>query len=145
MPSFLAFGAAALAEIAGRFAFRAWLRLGRSAWWPLPGLARLALFAVLLTRAESAAAGRAYAACGGICVAAALLWLWAVEAVRPDRWDLLGAAVILGGAAIILFGPRPAWAAGQTCGRAAHPPWSRATLEGSSLRCVVSSRPSPPR
>ena len=65
-----------------------------------------AAFAVLLTRAESAAAGRAYAAYGGVYVAASLLWLWAVEGVRPDRWDLLGAAVVLAGAAVILFGPR---------------------------------------
>jgi small multidrug resistance family-3 protein len=106
--SFAAFAGAALAEIAGCFAFWAWLRLGRSAWWLVPGLAALALFAVLLTRAESAAAGRAYAAYGGVYVAASLLWLWGVEGVRPDRWDLLGAAVVLAGAAVILFGPRAA-------------------------------------
>src|SRR3546814_4502477 len=51
-------------------------------------------------------AGRAYAAYGGVYIAAALLWLWAVEGAKPDRWDLIGAAVCLGGAAIILFGPR---------------------------------------
>jgi small multidrug resistance family-3 protein len=106
--SFAAFAGAALAEIAGCFAFWAWLRLGRSAWWLVPGLAALALFAVLLTRAESAAAGRAYAAYGGVYVAASLLWLWGAEGVRPDRWDLLGAAVVLAGAAVILFGPRAA-------------------------------------
>jgi small multidrug resistance family-3 protein len=106
--SFAAFAGAALAEIAGCFAFWAWLRLGRSAWWLVPGLASLALFAVLLTRAESAAAGRAYAAYGGVYVAASLLWLWGIEGVRPDRWDLLGAAVVLAGAAVILFGPRAA-------------------------------------
>jgi small multidrug resistance family-3 protein len=106
--SFAAFAGAALAEIAGCFAFWAWLRLGRSAWWLVPGLAALALFAVLLTRAESAAAGRAYAAYGGVYVAASLLWLWGAEGVRPDRWDLLGTAVVLAGAAVILFGPRAA-------------------------------------
>jgi small multidrug resistance family-3 protein len=106
--SFAAFAGAALAEIAGCFAFWAWLRLGRSAWWLVPGLAALALFAVLLTRAEGAAAWRAYAAYGGVYVAASLLWLWGVEGVRPDRWDLLGAAVVLAGAAVILFGPRAA-------------------------------------
>jgi small multidrug resistance family-3 protein len=106
--SFAAFAGAALAEIAGCFAFWAWLRLGRSAWWLVPGLAALALFAVLLTRAESAAAGGAYTAYGGVYVAASLLWLWGAEGVRPDRWDLLGAAVVLAGAAVILFGPRAA-------------------------------------
>ena len=97
---------AALAEIGGCFAFWAWARLGRSAVWLAPGVASLALFALALTWIESAAAGRAYAAYGGVYVAASLLWLWLAEGVRPDRWDLTGGAVVLLGAAVILFGPR---------------------------------------
>lgn len=108
MISIAAYVGAALAEIAGCFAFWAWLRLGKSALWAIPGLAALALFALLLTRVESAFAGRAYAAYGGVYIAASLFWLWLVEGSRPDRWDLIGAVVCLGGAAIILFGPRPA-------------------------------------
>ncbi len=68
----------------------------------------LALFAYLLTLVDSSAAGRAYAAYGGAYIAASLLWLWAIEGVRPDRWDLVGATICLAGAAIILFGPRTA-------------------------------------
>jgi small multidrug resistance family-3 protein len=98
--------AAALAEIAGCFAFWAWLRLGRSALWLVPGMVSLALFAWLLTRVDAAAAGRAYAAYGGVYIATSLLWLWGAEGVRPDRWDLAGAGVALVGAAIVLFGPR---------------------------------------
>ena len=98
---------AALAEIAGCFAFWAWLRLGRSWLWLVPGLAALALFAFALTRVEVDAAGRAYAAYGGIYIAVALVWLWLVEGMRPDRWDLLGGAICLAGAAIILWAPRP--------------------------------------
>ena len=97
---------AALAEIAGCFGFWMWLRLGRSALWLVPALASLAAFAWLLTLADSAAAGRAYAAYGGVYIAASLAWLWAVEGVRPDRWDLVGASVCLVGAGIILLGPR---------------------------------------
>ena len=97
---------AALAEIGGCFAFWAWLRLGKSALWTVPGVASLCLFAWLLTLAEADQAGRAYAACGGVYIISALLWLWAAEGVRPDRWDVLGAALCLGGAAIILWGPR---------------------------------------
>ena len=108
MTSILAYIGAALAEIAGCFAFWAWLRLDRTAWWLIPGMASLALFAYLLTLVDSSAAGRAYAAYGGVYIAASLLWLWAIEGVRPDRWDLAGAAVCLTGAAIILFGPRSA-------------------------------------
>jgi small multidrug resistance family-3 protein len=106
VPTVAAYLVAAVAEIAGCFAFWAWLRLGRSAWWLVPGMAALALFAVALTRVEADAAGRAYAAYGGVYIAASLAWLWAVEGARPDRWDLIGAAVCLTGAAIILLGPR---------------------------------------
>ncbi|ODT17140.1 MAG: hypothetical protein ABS35_26495 [Kaistia sp. SCN 65-12] len=98
--------AAALAEIAGCFAFWAWLRLGRSVWWLVPGALSLALFAALLTFVPVAAAGRAYAAYGGIYIALSLVWLWLAEGVRPDRFDIAGAMVCLGGAAIILFAPR---------------------------------------
>lgn len=104
--TFLLYIAAALAEIAGCFAFWAWLRLDRSPLWILPGLAALALFAWLLTMAQPAHAGRAFAAYGGLYIACALGWLWAVEGVRPDRWDLIGGAVSVLGAAIILLGPR---------------------------------------
>lgn len=71
-------------------------------------MASLALFAWLLTLADSAAAGRAYAAYGGVYISASLTWLWLVEGVRPDRWDSLGAALCVIGAAVILFGPRAA-------------------------------------
>jgi small multidrug resistance family-3 protein len=101
-----AYVGAAVAEIAGCFAFWGWLRLGKPIWWLLPGLVSLALFAYLLTLVESDAAGRAYAAYGGVYIVASITWLWVVEGSRPDRWDLLGAGVCLVGAAIILLGPR---------------------------------------
>ena len=102
------YACAALAEIAGCFSFWFWLKLGRSGWWIAPGMISLALFAALLTRVDADAAGRAYAAYGGIYIAASLLWLWTVERRVPDHWDLLGGAVCLVGTAIILLGPRPA-------------------------------------
>ncbi|WP_336488213.1 YnfA family protein [Methylobacterium nigriterrae] len=106
MTTLLAYAAAALAEIAGCFAVWACLRLGQSAWWLLPGGLSLALFAYLLTLVDSEAAGRAFAAYGGVYIAASLVWLWVVEGQRPDRWDLAGAGICLGGAAVILLGPR---------------------------------------
>jgi small multidrug resistance family-3 protein len=104
----LIYGAAALAEIAGCFAFWAWLRLGKSALWAIPGAACLVLFAWLLTLIDAPAAGRTFAAYGGVYVAASLAWLWAVEGMRPDRWDLIGAALCLAGAAVIIAAPRNA-------------------------------------
>jgi small multidrug resistance family-3 protein len=96
---------AAVAEIAGCFAFWAWLRLAKSPLWLVPGCISLILFAWLLTLVDTSNAGRAYAAYGGIYITSALLWLWMAEGVRPDRWDLSGAALCLIGAAVILLGP----------------------------------------
>jgi small multidrug resistance family-3 protein len=106
MKTALVYVGAAIAEIAGCFAFWAWLRLGKSIWWLLPGLASLVAFAYLLTLADTSAAGRAYAAYGGVYIAASLFWLWLIESARPDRWDLAGATMCLVGAAVILLGPR---------------------------------------
>lgn len=85
MPTIAVSIAAATAEIADCFAVWAWLRLDKSALWLVPGVASLALFAYLLTLAESEAAGRASAAYGGVYIAASLSWLWLAEGVRPDR------------------------------------------------------------
>jgi small multidrug resistance family-3 protein len=97
---------AALFEIAGCFAFWAWLRLARSPLWTIPGVVSLVLFALCLTRAGPAFAGRAFAVYGGVYIASSLVWLWIVEGVRPDRWDLAGALICLLGASVILWAPR---------------------------------------
>lgn len=106
MHSIAAYAGAAIAEIAGCFAFWAWLRLGKSAFWIVPGILSLIVFAWALTRVESDFAGRAYAAYGGIYIAASLGWVWLIEGKMPDRWDMTGVAVCLVGAGIILFAPR---------------------------------------
>ena len=97
---------AAITEIAGCFAFWAWLRLDKSPLWAIPGTLSLILFALFLTRIDAVFAGRAFAAYGGVYIAASLGWLWLVERQRPDGWDLIGASVCLAGAAIILWAPR---------------------------------------
>jgi small multidrug resistance family-3 protein len=106
MTTYAIYALAAIAEIAGCFSFWACLRLSKQVWWLAPGMVSLVLFAWLLALVPSDAAGRTFAAYGGIYIAASLLWLWLVEGRAPDRWDISGAAVCLVGTAIILFGPR---------------------------------------
>lgn len=106
MKVWLVYGLAALGEIGGCYAFWAVFRLSRSAIWLLPGLLCLALFAWLLTLVPADAAGRAYAAYGGVYILASLGWLLLVEGRMPDRFDLLGAGLAIAGTIVILFAPR---------------------------------------
>jgi small multidrug resistance family-3 protein len=107
MKTLLIYSLAAVFEIAGCFAFWAWLRLNHSPFWLVPGIISLGLFAYLLTLVPSDAAGRAYAAYGAIYITASILWLFVVEKQIPDRWDIIGMLVCLFGAGIIVFGMRP--------------------------------------
>jgi small multidrug resistance family-3 protein len=95
----------AVAEILGCYLPYLWLRRGQSAWLLLPAAVSLTAFSWLLTL-HPTAAGRTYAAYGGVYVTVALLWLWLVDGVSPDKWDLIGAIVALAGMSIIAFGPR---------------------------------------
>jgi small multidrug resistance family-3 protein len=95
----------ALAEIIGCYLPYLWLRHGKSAWLLLPAAVSLAMFSWLLTL-HPEAAGRTYAAYGGVYVSTALLWLWLVDGVRPVSWDLVGVALCLAGMAVIMFAPR---------------------------------------
>ncbi|MCQ0090312.1 MULTISPECIES: YnfA family protein [Rhodobacterales] len=106
MNAVIVYPLAALAEIAGCFAIWAWRRTGASPLWILPGVLSLVAFAWLLAQVQTPAAGRSFAAYGGIYVAASILWMWLIEGQRPDRWDLIGTAATLVGAAIILGGAR---------------------------------------
>ena len=99
------FAVTALAEIVGCYLPLLWLN-GRAPVWVLaPAALSLALFVWLLTL-HPHAAGRVYAAYGGVYIAVAVVWLWLVDGLRPDRWDLLGAGIALAGVAVIYFGPR---------------------------------------
>ena len=98
----LAFATAAVLEIAGCFAFWVWLRRGASPLVAVLGVASLIGFAIALTRVDTAFAGRAYAAYGGIYIVASLCWLWIIEGQRPTGSDLIGAAVAITGALLIV-------------------------------------------
>ncbi len=99
------FALTAVAEILGCYLPWLWLKQGKSAWLLVPAALSLALFAWLLSL-HPTAAGRVYAAYGGVYIGVAILWLWAVDGIRPGLWDLVGAAVALAGMAIIMFAPR---------------------------------------
>jgi small multidrug resistance family-3 protein len=98
----LAFALAAFFEIAGCFAFWVWLRRGGTALVAVLGVFSLLAFATVLTRVDSAFAGRAYAAYGGIYIAASLLWLWLAEGQRPSSTDVVGAELAIVGALVIV-------------------------------------------
>ncbi len=101
------FIATAVAEVAGCYLPYLYLREGRSAWLLVPAVLSLAVFVWLLSL-HPTAAGRVYAAYGGVYVGVAVLWLWAVDKIQPTVTDLLGVGVSLVGMAIIMFGPRHA-------------------------------------
>ncbi len=97
--------ATALAEIIGCYLPWLWLKQSGSPWLLVPAAISLAAFAWLLTLHE-AASGRVYAAYGGVYIAVAIAWLWAVDGIRPSAWDVAGVAVALAGMGIIAFQPR---------------------------------------
>lgn len=99
------FAITAIAEILGCYLPWLVLKQGRPLWLLLPAGVSLALFAWLLSL-HPFAAGRTYAAYGGVYIAVALGWLWAVDGVAPTRWDVIGAGVALVGMAIITLQPR---------------------------------------
>jgi small multidrug resistance family-3 protein len=103
--TFALFVVTAIAEIAGCYLPYLWLKKNGSPWLLIPAGISLALFAWLLTL-HPTAAGRVYAAYGGVYVGVAILWLWLVDGHRPTSWDLVGAAIAVSGMAIIMLGPR---------------------------------------
>ena len=105
LKTFALFIITAIAEIVGCYLPYMWLKKDGPIWLLLPAALSLALFAWLLSL-HPAAAGRVYAAYGGVYVSVAILWLWLVDAIRPTVWDLVGSSVALLGMAIIMFGAR---------------------------------------
>lgn len=99
------FTVTALAEILGCYLFYLWYTQGKAIWLLLPAGLCLTAFAWLLTL-HPTAAGRVYAAYGGVYIFTAIFWLWAVEGIKPTIWDLTGAIVALTGMAIIMFAPK---------------------------------------
>ncbi len=99
------FVATAVAEIIGCYLPYLWLK-GRAPVWVLfPAAVSLAVFVWLLTL-HPTAAGRVYAAYGGVYVATAVMWLWLIDGVRPTTWDIAGSFVAISGMAIIMLAPR---------------------------------------
>ncbi|MBD9483734.1 hypothetical protein D9M71_532740 [compost metagenome] len=103
--TFALFAITAVAEIVGCYLPYLWLKQGKSVWLLVPAAISLALFAWLLSL-HPTAAGRVYAAYGGIYIGVAILWLWVVDGIKPTSWDFVGSAVAMAGMAIIMLAPR---------------------------------------
>ncbi len=97
------FSVTAVAEIVGCYLPYLWLKKNGSLWLLPIAAVSLALFAYLLTL-HPAAAGRVYAAYGGVYVTVAIFWLWSVEGIRPTYWDVAGVSVTLFGLGLIVWG-----------------------------------------
>ncbi|MFN3305021.1 MAG: YnfA family protein [Roseateles sp.] len=106
LKTFALFVATALAEIVGCYLPWLWLKQGGSAWLLLPAAASLVLFAWLLTL-HPTAAGRIYAAYGGVYIGVAIVWLMLVDGVRPTMTDWVGVGLCCAGMAVIMLGARP--------------------------------------
>lgn len=100
------FVATAIAEIVGCYLPYLWLNGRAPIWVLIPAAISLTLFVWLLTL-HPTSAGRVYAAYGGVYVAAAVVWLWLIDGVRPTAWDVAGSVVAVSGMAIIMLAPRP--------------------------------------
>ena len=107
LKTFALFFITAVAEIIGCYLPYLWLKEDKSIWFLVPAAISLAIFAWLLSLHPSAA-GRVYAAYGGVYICVAILWLWLVEGITPTSWDIVGALVAVTGMAIIMFAPRDA-------------------------------------
>lgn len=107
LKTLLLFLVTAVAEIVGCYLPYLWLTRGKSPWLLVPAALSLTAFAWLLSL-HPTAAGRVYAAYGGVYIFVAVFWLWAVNGIRPTVWDITGTSVALAGMAIIMFAPRSA-------------------------------------
>ena len=106
MGNIIYFIAAAFFEITGCYLFWLHFRAGKSTLLLIPAVVCLLFFAYLLTRIDTETAGRAYAIYGGIYISCSLLWMYGIEKFTPDLWDIIGVAICLTGASVILFAPR---------------------------------------
>lgn len=102
----LLFLLAGLAEIGGGYLVWRWLRTGAGWWVGLVGAAVLTLYGVIPTLQREERFGRVYAAYGGVFVLLSLLWGWWLDGAKPDRYDLVGAAIVSAGVGVIFFAPR---------------------------------------
>ncbi|TAM64177.1 YnfA family protein [Mycobacterium sp.] len=101
------FALAALFEIGGAWLVWQGVREHRGSMWVGLGVIALGAYGFVATLQPDAHFGRILAAYGGIFVAGSLLWGMGVDGFRPDRWDVVGAAICLLGVAVIMYGPRP--------------------------------------
>lgn len=106
--SIAVFVLAALCEIGGAWLVWQGIREHRGWLWIGGGVIALGLYGVVATLQPDANFGRILAAYGGVFIAGSLLWAMALDGFRPDRWDVLGALICLGGVAVIMYAPRAA-------------------------------------
>ncbi len=98
---------AGLMEIGGGYLVWLWLREKKPLWVGLVGALVLVGYGIVPTF-QPAHFGRVYAAYGGVFIVLSLLWGWVMDGVRPDRWDVIGAALCVAGVMVMMYMPRSA-------------------------------------
>jgi small multidrug resistance family-3 protein len=95
---------AVVGELGGAYAIWRWRRLGATLWLVPLGMAALLAYATVQTFQPESGFGRLYAAYAGVFLLGAMLWGWAVDGMSPDRFDYIGAGLVVLGISVILWG-----------------------------------------
>lgn len=105
--SIIYFIIAGIFEIGGGYLIWLWLREGKTIWYGVLGAIILILYGIIPTfQPKTDSFSKVYAAYGGVFIVLSILWGWKVDNIVPDKFDLIGGAIALLGAAIIMYAPR---------------------------------------
>lgn len=96
---------AGLCEIGGGYLVWLSIKEGKSFWYGIAGSLILIVYGYVATLQTSNFA-RVYATYGGYFIILSLLWAYMFDKFIPDKYDLIGAVIVMIGVSIIYYAPR---------------------------------------